>query len=117
MSLLSKLFRAYFKAIQYGIQIFGGFIYFLIYLLSLFFKPLKIVIIDYKEGKLVYSTFLMTFISTSFFLLILLIPFCIHSGIAFKDSLIIFLISFLFVSPLVFLSLESFATFRKYRIK
>jgi hypothetical protein len=31
--------------------------------------------------------------------------------------LIIFLISFLFVSPLVFLSLESFATFRKYWIK
>ena len=114
MILSSKLFKAYFKYIQFSLGTLGGFFYILIYLLSLLFKPLKSVINDYKEGKLIYSTLVMTILST---LILFLIPFYSQAEMPFKESAIVFLLSILFVSLLVFVSLEMFAAYRKYRIK
>lgn len=115
MSVFSKLFKFFFNGAQFSFGILGGGIYLLIWLLSLVIKPLKKLTKVYKEGAPIYSTLLMTLISTSLLLSIFFITEQFRSDITFEESTIGFLLMLIFLSPWVFLSLDLFAYYRRYR--
>lgn len=123
MSLLAKPSKVYLETAQFSLGIVGGIFYYLIYLLSLWITPLQRLIKVYREGTPIYSTLLMTLISM-LIMILAIFTFTMLSDFfpkpefslkAFKDIVIEFFFMSLMISPWIFLSLDLFAYYKRFR--
>ena len=123
MPILSKIWKVYLETSQFGLGLFGGFIYYLMRLLSLGFKPLKKLLDTYKNGAPIYSTFLLTLISTAIFILglnllsivLLQIGFFPKDRVVYKEVIFVMVLTFFVISPWFFLALDLFAFYKRFR--
>jgi len=115
MCALTKIWKTYLGIAQFSFGLLGGAFYYLICFLSLAFKPMKKLLRIYRDGAPIYSSFLMTLITSTLLFSILSVVALIQSENSFKDVTIMFLFVFLFISPWIFLSLDLFAYYRGFR--
>ena len=115
MSAFTKICNTYLEIAQFSFGLLGGAFYYLICFLSLAFSPLKNLVRIYKEGAPIYSSFLMTLITSTLLFSILYVIVLVQSEMSFKDITVAFLLMFLFISPWIFLSLDLFAYYKRFR--
>jgi hypothetical protein len=115
MSTYAKFVKGYLEIAQISLGILGGVFYYLLFLLSFFVSPLRKLIAIYKEGAPIYSTLLMTLIATSILMPIPYLLLISRAGAPVGELTVSFLLLFLCISPWIFLSLDLFAYFKRFR--
>lgn len=118
MSFVSKLGRAYLNLMQFSFACSGGILFFCFCLLALIFKPFRRIIKSYKEGAPIATTLFMSIIITTVLLLILFIFQLSQTATTFRNSkeiVIGLVIVFLLLTPWIFLSLDLFAYYKRFR--
>jgi hypothetical protein len=113
--MLSKIGKGYLELAQSSFGLLGGVFYFIIFLLSTFIKPLRKLVAIYKEGAPIYSTLLMTLIVTFIIASVGFTIVLIHAEATIKNVGILLVVQFLFISPWIFLSLNLFAYYKRFR--
>ncbi|MBI5894928.1 MAG: hypothetical protein HZB24_02580 [Desulfobacterales bacterium] len=80
-----------------------------------FLSPLRKLTAIYKEEYSIYSTLLMKLTATSILMAIPYLLFISQIGAPVGELTVSFLLLFLFISPWIFLSLDLFAYFKRFR--
>ena len=111
MSAFAKICKTYLEIAQFLFGLLGGAFYYLICFLSLVFRPLKKLVRIYKEGAPIYSSLLMTLISSTLLFSILYVIVLVQSETPFKDVTVAFLLMFLFISYFPRKKISSFFEF------
>jgi hypothetical protein len=115
MTALSKIGKRYLELAQFSFGRLGGLFYCLICLLSLFIKPLRKLVATYKEGAPIYSTLFMTLIIASIMAVVGFFIIINQEDATIESVGILFIFLFLFISPWIFLSLDLFAYYKRFR--